>query len=51
MRLNKTTYNNTWIDYNEIQKGGSLHPKMDSMPNKDFGNSTSSKPFSLTNDN
>lgn len=51
MRLNNTTYNNTWIDYNEIQKGGSLHFKMDSIPNKDFGNSISSKPFSLTNDN
>lgn len=51
IRLNNTTYNNTWIDYNEIQKGGSLHFKMDSIPNKDFGNSNSSKPFSLTNDN
>jgi predicted alpha-1,2-mannosidase len=51
MRLNNTAYNNTWIDYNEIQKGGSLHFKMDSMPNKDFGNSSSSNPFSLTNDN
>ena len=51
MRLNNTTYNNTWIDYNEIQKGGSLYFKMDATPNKDFGNSISSKPFSLTNDN
>jgi predicted alpha-1,2-mannosidase len=51
MRLNNTTYNNTWIDYNEIQKGGILYFKMDTTPNKDFGNSTSSKPFSLTNDN
>ena len=51
MRLNNTTYNNTWIDYNEIQKGGALYFKMDATPNKDFGNSTSSKPFSLTNDN
>ncbi len=51
MRLNNTTYNNTWIDYNEIQKGGTLYFKMDATPNKDFGNSISSKPFSLTNDN
>jgi predicted alpha-1,2-mannosidase len=51
MRLNNATYNNTWIDYNEIQKGGTLYFKMDATPNKDFGNSTSSKPFSLTNDN
>jgi predicted alpha-1,2-mannosidase len=51
IRLNNTTYNNTWIDYNEIQKGGTLYFKMDATPNKVFGNSTSSKPFSLTNDN
>jgi len=51
MRLNNATYNNTWIDYNEIQKGGALYFKMDATPNKDFGNSTSSKPFSLTNHN
>lgn len=51
MRLNNALYNNTWIDYDEIQKGGSLHFKMDSIPNKDFGNSNSSKPFSLTNNN
>jgi predicted alpha-1,2-mannosidase len=51
MKLNNATYNNTWIDYNEIQKGGALYFKMDATPNKDFGNSTSSKPFSLTNNN
>ena len=27
IRLNNTTYNNTWIDYNEIQKGGTLYFK------------------------
>ena len=48
VRLNKTRYNNTWINYNEIQKGGSLHFKMDITPNKDFGISSLSKPFSLT---
>lgn len=51
IRLNNTTYNNTWIDYNEIQKGGALYFKMDATPNKVFGNSTSSKPFSLTKNN
>ena len=51
IRLNKTTYKNTWIDYKDIIKGGEIEFKMDSMPNKDFGNSSSSKPFSLTNDN
>lgn len=51
MRLNNSIYNNTWIDYNEIQKGGTLYFKMDATPNKDFGISSLSKPFSLTNDN
>ena len=51
MRLNNTTYNNTWIDYSEIQKGGTLYFKMDATPNKDFGNSSTSKPFSTTKNN
>ena len=51
MGLNNTTFNNTWIGYNEIQKGGVLYFKMGASPNKDFGISSSSKPFSLTNDN
>ena len=51
MWLNNTTFNNTWIGYNEIQKGGALYFKMGASPNKDFGISSSSKPFSLTNDN
>ena len=51
MRLNNTKYKNTWIDYNEIQKGGNLHFKMDSMPDKYFGNSSTSKPFSTTKNN
>ena len=51
MGLNNTTYNNTWIGYNEIQKGGTLYFKMGASPNKDFGISTTSRPFSLTKNN
>ena len=49
--LNETDYNNTWIDYTEIQKGGHLDFEMDAKPNKDFGVSNSSRPFSLTKNN
>ena len=51
LKLNGTIYNKTWIDYNDIQKGGSLNFEMDSKPNKDFGISSSSRPFSFTKDN
>mgnify|MGYP001258363454 FL=1 len=51
VKLNETNYNNTWIDYNDIQKGGKLIFKMNDKPNKDFGISNLSKPFSLSNDN
>ena len=51
VKLNETNYNNTWIDYNDIQKGGELIFKMNDKPNKDFGVSNLSRPFSLSNDN
>ena len=51
LKLNGNNYNKTWIDYNDIQKGGSLDFEMSNRPNKDFGISPLSKPFSLTNIN
>ena len=51
IKLNETNYNYTWIDYNDIQKGGKLIFKMNDKPNKDFGISNLSRPFSLSNDN
>ena len=51
LKLNETNYNKTWIDYNDIQKGGSLDFEMSNRPNKDFGISPLSKPFSLTDIN
>ena len=49
LKLNGADYNNTWIGYNEIKKGGNLIFKMDNKPNKDFGVSNLSRPFSLSN--
>ena len=51
LKLNGVNYNKTWIDYNDIQKGGNLNFEMDIKPNKDFGVSSESKPYSLSNIN
>lgn len=51
LKLNKKNYNNTWIDYSDILKGGDLLFEMNSEPNKEFGVSEASRPFSLTLDN
>ena len=48
VKLNGIEYNKTWIDYNDIQKGGSLNFKMSNKPNKEFAISNNSIPFSLT---
>ena len=49
VKLNGIEYNKTWIDYNDIQKGGSLNFKMSNKPNKEFAISNNSIPFSLLN--
>ena len=51
LKLNKKNYNNTWIDHNEIINGGHLLFEMSATPNKEFGVSEISKPFSLTLEN
>ena len=51
LKLNGVNYNKTWIDYNDILKGGNLNFEMDIKPNKDFGISSESKPYSLSNIN
>ena len=51
LKLNGINYNKTWIDYDNILKGGSLNFEMDIKPNKDFGISSESKPYSLSNNN
>ena len=51
LKLNKKNYNNTWIDYNDIIRGGYLLFEMNAKPNKEFGVSKTSRPFSLTLEN
>jgi predicted alpha-1,2-mannosidase len=51
LKLNKKNYNNTWIDHNEIINGGHLLFEMNARPNKEFGVSEISKPFSLSLEN
>jgi predicted alpha-1,2-mannosidase len=47
--LNNIGYENTWIDHNDIQKGGSLIFKMSGKPNKNWASGSSSRPYSLSN--
>ena len=49
LKLNGNNYNNTWIGFDDIKKGGNLIFNMANKPNKDFGVSNLSKPFSLSN--
>jgi predicted alpha-1,2-mannosidase len=51
LKLNGANYNKTWIDYNDIQKGGNLNFEMNSVPNKEFGISNVSSPYSMTKNN
>jgi predicted alpha-1,2-mannosidase len=51
LNLNGVDYDKTWIDYDDIQRGGSLNFVMDNKPNKNFGISRASRPFSFTKDN
>jgi putative alpha-1,2-mannosidase len=48
LKLNGANYNKTWIDYDDIQKGGNLNFQMNSVPNKEFGISNMSIPYSMT---
>jgi putative alpha-1,2-mannosidase len=51
LKLNGANYNKTWIDYNDIQKGGNLNFEMNSVANKEFGISNMSSPYSMTKNN
>ena len=48
LKLNGANYNKTWIDYDDIRKGGNLNFQMNSVPNKEFGISNMSIPYSMT---
>lgn len=47
--LNGKSFNNTWIATETIQNGGKLEITMGSEPNKDWGISDTSPPYSLSN--
>ena len=46
--LNGKPYNNTFIKFDTIQKGGDLQFNMSNTPNKDWGTALESTPFSLS---
>jgi len=48
--LNGEKFNRTWIDHKEIIYGGTLLFEMGSEPNKKWGTSKKSVPFSMSND-
>ena len=47
--LNGKLYNNTYLEFNDIQKGGELKFNMGVKPNKDWGSKTENRPFSISN--
>lgn len=48
--LNGTNFDQTWLGVETVQKGGELIFEMGSEPNKNWGVSAESVPYSLTND-
>lgn len=48
-QLNGQGYENNFIDFGEIQKGGKFDFTMSSEPNKDRGARSENRPYSLTN--
>ena len=48
-QLNGQGYENNFIDFEEIQKGGKFDFTMSSEPNKDRGARSENRPYSLTN--
>ena len=46
--LNGIPYNKTWIDHNDLLKGGTLEFEMSENPNKKWGTDDDSVPFSLS---
>lgn len=47
-KLNGASYNNTFIKFDAIQKGGTLQFNMNSSPNKNWGSTQESVPYSLS---
>ncbi len=47
-KLNGKAFNKTWVDHNDLLKGGSLELKMADQPNRTWGTADDSRPFSLS---
>ncbi len=45
--LNGKDYNNTYLNYDDIQNGGKLSFELGNMPNKDWGSLSENLPYSL----
>nr|WP_299382843.1 GH92 family glycosyl hydrolase [Allomuricauda sp.] len=48
-QLNSTAFDNTWISTETVQNGGKLEFSLGSEPNKEWGISEASAPYSLSN--
>ena len=46
--LNGKSYSNTYLGYDDIQKGGHLKFKMGDQPNREWGNAAGNTPYSLS---
>jgi len=46
--LNNAEYTNTYLKFDDIQKGGTLQFKMGNTPNKNWGSNSESVPYSLS---
>ena len=47
-KLNDKNYKNTFINFDDIQKGGSFKFNLGNTPNKQWGDNNSNAPFSLS---
>lgn len=47
-KFNGVAFNKTWVDHNDLQKGGILELEMADQPNRNWGTADDSVPFSLS---
>ena len=50
LKLNGASYDNTYIQYQDVQKGGEMNFQLGSLPNKQWGSSKESVPYSLSSE-
>ena len=48
--LNGKSYNNSFLKFNDIQKGGELNFNLGNTPNKNWGSKGESVPYSYSNE-